>query len=47
MCLAFIRITQEANVTGLIDYEEVFDRVAFLLATVILLLVLRISRAVD
>src|SRR6266516_3527331 len=47
MHLAFIGITQEANVTGLIDHEEVFDRVAFLLATVILLLVLGILRAVD
>jgi hypothetical protein len=40
MRLAFIGRTQEAHATGLIDHEEVFDRVAFLLATVILLLVL-------
>jgi hypothetical protein len=47
MCLAFIGLTQEAHATGLIDHEEVFDRVAFLLATVILLLVLGIGWAVD
>jgi hypothetical protein len=34
-------------VTGLINHEELFDCVAFLLATVILLLVLGILRAVD
>jgi hypothetical protein len=45
--LAFIGCTQETHVTGFIDHEEVFDRVAFLLATVILLLVLGIFRAVD
>ena len=44
---AFTGVTQEAHVTGLVDYEEVFERVAFLLATVILLLLLRIGRAVD
>ena len=33
--------------TALIDYEEVFDRVAFLLATVEVLLVLGIGGAVD
>ena len=38
---------QEANVTGLIDHEEVFERVALLLATVILLLILRILRTLD
>jgi hypothetical protein len=47
MRLAFIGLTQEAHTTGLIDHEEVFDRVAFLLATVILLLVLWIGWAVD
>jgi hypothetical protein len=47
MGLAFIRLTQPAHVPGLIDDEEVFARVAFLLATVILLLVLGISWAVD
>ncbi len=44
---AFIGGTQKANVTGLIDHEEVFDRVAFLLATVVLLLLLRVFRALD
>jgi hypothetical protein len=44
---AFYRITQEANVTGLIDHEEVFDRVALFLATVIFLLFLWIARALD
>jgi hypothetical protein len=47
MRLPFIRGTQEANVTGLIDHEEVFDRVALFLATVVFLLVLGIGRAVD
>ena len=47
MRLAFIGVAQEANVTGLIDHEEVFDRVALLLATVILWLLLGISRAMD
>jgi hypothetical protein len=47
VCLPFIRGTQEANLTGLIDYEEVFDRVALLLPTVILLLLLGIPRAMD
>jgi hypothetical protein len=45
--LAFIGRTQETHVTGFIDHEEVFDRVACLLATVILLQVLGIFRAVD
>jgi len=45
--LAFIGRTQEAHVTGLIDHKEVFERGAFLLATVILLLVVGILRAVD
>ena len=39
--------TQEANLTGLIDYEKVFDRVAFLLAAVVCLLVFWIGWAVD
>ena len=38
--LAFRGRTQEAHATGRIDHEEVVDRVASLLATVILLLVL-------
>ena len=45
--LALISGAQQANVTGLIDHEQVFDRVALLLATIIFLLVLGISRAVD
>jgi hypothetical protein len=43
--LAFIGSTQEAHVTGLIDHQDVFERVAFLLATVIRLLVVGIGRA--
>jgi hypothetical protein len=45
--LAFIGSTQEAHVTGLIDHQEVFERVAFPLATVIRLLVVGIGRAMD
>ena len=45
--LPFIRGTQEADVTGLIDHEEVLDRVALLLAAVVFLLVLGIGGAVD
>jgi hypothetical protein len=45
--LPFIGGTQEANVAGLIDHEEVFDRMAFLLAAVVVLLVLGIGWAVD
>src|ERR671918_1346540 len=45
--LPFIRGTQEANLTAFIDHEEVFDRVALLLATVEFLLGLGIGRAVD
>jgi hypothetical protein len=47
MGFAFIGRTQEANVTALIDHEQVFERVALFLATVIVLLFLGISRAVD
>jgi hypothetical protein len=47
MRLPFIRGTQEAHVTGLIDHEEVRDRVALLLAAVVVLLVLGIGGAVD
>ena len=47
MHLAFIRGTQEAHVTGLIDYEQVVDRVARLLATIMVLLFLWICGAVD
>ncbi len=45
--LPFIRGTQEADVTALIDHEEVLDRVALLLAAVVVLLVLGIGWAVD
>src|SRR5262245_60145604 len=47
MFLAFDSVTQEANVTGLIDHEEVFDRVALFLATVVFLLFLWIGGAMD
>jgi hypothetical protein len=47
VCLALIGGTQEANLTRLIDYEEVFDRVALPLTTVILLLLLGIPWAMD
>jgi len=43
----FIGVAQEAHVTGLVDHEEVFERVAFLLTTVILLLLLRVFRTLD
>jgi hypothetical protein len=33
---AFIGVAQEAHMTGLVDHEEVFERVTLLLATVIL-----------
>jgi hypothetical protein len=45
--LSFIGVAQEAQVTGRVDHEEVFERVTRLLATVIVLLVLGICRAVD
>jgi hypothetical protein len=45
--LAFIRGTQEADVTAFIDHEEVLERVALLLAAVVFLLVLGIGGAVD
>jgi hypothetical protein len=44
---AFTGRTQEANVTALIDHEEVFERVPLLLATVIFCLLLRILRPLD
>ena len=53
LCHALIRrfpftgVAQEAHVTGLIDHEEVFERVTLLLATVILLLLLGIFWALD
>ena len=47
MRLSFIGRTQEADMTGLIDYEEVFDRMTLFLAAVVVLLVLWIGRSVD
>ena len=44
---SFTGITQEANMTGLVNHEEVFERVTLLLPTVIFLLVLGICRAVE
>jgi hypothetical protein len=44
---AFIRMAQEAHLTGLVDHEEVVERVTLLLATVIFLLLFGICRAVD
>jgi hypothetical protein len=46
MFLAFDSVTQEAPMTGLIAHEEVFDRVALFLATVVGLLFRWIGRAV-
>jgi hypothetical protein len=46
-CFAFIRVAQEGNVTGLLDHQEVFERVPLLLATVVFFLLLRIFRALD
>jgi hypothetical protein len=43
----FTGVAQETHVTGLIDHEEVFERVAFLLATVKFLLLLRVFRTLD
>ena len=40
-------MAQEAHVTGLMNHEEVFERVAFLLPTVMVLLFLGIFWAVD
>jgi hypothetical protein len=45
--VAFTGVTQETHVTGLVNDAEVVERVAFLLATVILLLLLRVGRALD
>jgi hypothetical protein len=47
MRLPFIGRAQEADLTSLIDHEEVFDRVALLLAAVVVLLVLGIGGAMD
>jgi hypothetical protein len=45
--LSFTGVAQEADVTGLVDHEEVFDRVALFLAAVVFLLFLGIGRAMD
>ena len=47
VCFPFIGSTQEANLTGFINHQEVFDRMAFLFATVVFLLVFWIGWAVD
>jgi hypothetical protein len=47
MYLAFIGGAQKANVTGFIDQQEVFERVALLLATIMLLLFFRVFRTLD
>jgi hypothetical protein len=47
MLLPFIGGTQAAHVTGFLDHEEIFDGVALLLATLVLLLVLGIVGALD
>lgn|SRR5215813_8895735 len=53
LCHALIRgfpfrgVAQEAHATDLVDHAEVFERVAFLLPTVILLLLLRVFRTLD
>src|ERR687887_620283 len=43
----FIAVAQKAHMTGLVDHEEVFERVTLLLAAVIFLLRFGIGRAVD
>jgi hypothetical protein len=44
---SFTGVAQAADVTGLGDHEEVFDRVALFLAAVVFLLFLGIGRAMD
>jgi hypothetical protein len=44
---SFTGVAQETHVTGLIDHEEVFQRVAFLLAAVIFVLLLRVFWTLD
>ena len=45
--LPFIGVAQEAHVKRLVDHKEVFERVAFLLPTVILLLLFWVFRTLD
>jgi hypothetical protein len=47
MGVALTGVAQEAHVTGLVDHKQVFDRVALLLAAVVVLLCLGIGWAVD
>jgi hypothetical protein len=44
---AFIGVAQEAHVTGFVDHQEVFERMTRLFATVIVLLLFGIGRAMD
>jgi hypothetical protein len=44
---AFRGVAQEAHMTGLVDHQEVFARVTLLFATVIVLLLFGIGRAMD
>jgi hypothetical protein len=43
----FTGVAQETHVTGLLDHEEVFERVTLLLTAVIFLLLFGIGRAMD
>ena len=43
----FVGMAQEAHLTGLRDHEEVFERVTLLLATVVVLLLFGIDRALN
>jgi hypothetical protein len=47
MGFALTGVAQEANVTGFVDDQQVFDRVALLLPAVVVLLFLWICRAMD
>jgi len=47
MGFAFTGVAQEAHVTGFVDDQQVFDRVALLLTAVMVLLLLGIFRAMD
>ena len=44
---AFIGVAQEAHMTGLVDHQEVFERVTLHFATVIVLSLFGIGRAMD
>jgi hypothetical protein len=47
MGFAFTGVAQEVNVTGFVDDQQVFDRVALLLTAVMVLLLLWVFRAMD